>query len=68
MVIVIFIAIMKFILLPYFVFTMDKISDIVPGAMCSAGVISFNIYGMKLFFIKLSILLITYSMVNDKLF
>jgi hypothetical protein len=58
MVIIIFAFSMKFILLPYFVFTMDKISDIVPGAMCSAGVISFNHYGMKLFFIKLFILLL----------
>jgi hypothetical protein len=57
MVILIFAFSMKFILLPYFIFTMDKISDIVPGAMCSAGVISFNHYGMKLFFIKLLILL-----------
>ncbi|NOZ91444.1 MAG: hypothetical protein GXO60_09190 [Epsilonproteobacteria bacterium] len=58
MVIIIFSFLMKFILLPYFVFTMDKISDIVPGAMCSAGVISFNAYGMKLFFIKMAILLL----------
>ncbi len=58
MVILIFAFSMKFILLPYFIFTMDKISDIVPGAMCSAGVISFNHYGMKLFFIKLFILLL----------
>jgi len=58
MVMLIFAFSMKFILLPYFVFTMDKLSDIVPGAMCSAGVISFNAYGMKLFFIKMSILLL----------
>jgi len=66
MVMMIFAFSMKFILLPYFVFTMDKISDIVPGAMCSAGVISFNAYGMKLFFIKLLILLLlmVWLMVN----
>ena len=65
-VIVIFVSIIKFILLPYFVFTMDKISDIVPGAMCSAGVISFNTYGMKLFFIKLFtlFLLLVWLMIN----
>ncbi len=46
----------KFFLLPFFVFTIDKLSDLVPGAMCGAGVISANIYGMKLLFIKIFIL------------
>ncbi len=36
------------ILLPYFVFTLDSLSHIVPGAMCGAGVISYNDYGLRL--------------------
>jgi len=54
--VVIIIFIFKMILLPFFVFTIDKLSSIVPGAMCGAGVISFNNYGMPLLFVKLSIL------------
>ncbi len=50
------IFIIKFLLLPFFVFTIDKLSDLVPGAMCGAGVISANIYGLKLLFLKLLIL------------
>jgi len=42
----------KFLLLPYFVFTIDYLSGVVPGAMCGAGVISFNNYGMELLYLK----------------
>ncbi|ADV45790.1 hypothetical protein [Nitratifractor salsuginis] len=48
--------ILKFLLLPFFVFTIDKLSDLVPGAMCAAGVISANGYGLPLLFLKLLIL------------
>ncbi len=48
-----FVAGIKIILLPYFVFTIDTLSHIVPGAMCGAGVISYNDYGMRLLFIKI---------------
>jgi len=47
---------MKFLLLPFFVFGIDRLSDLVPGAMCAAGVISANDYGMPLLFLKLLIL------------
>jgi len=47
---------MKFLLLPFFVFGIDRLSDLVPGAMCAAGVISANDYGMPLLFLKLTIL------------
>jgi len=43
----------KFLLLPYFVFVIDDLSDIISGAMCGAGVISSNNYGMPLLFFKL---------------
>ncbi len=48
-----FVAGIKVIELPYFVFTIDSLSHIVPGAMCGAGVISYNDYGLKLLFIKI---------------
>ena len=45
--------ILKLILTTFFVNTIDNLSLIVPGAMCGAGVISVNSYGMKLLFVKL---------------
>ena len=48
-----FVAALKLIALPYFVFTIDALSSVVPGAMCGAGVISFNSYGLKLLFVKI---------------
>ena len=47
---------LKLILLLFFVYTIDKLSLIVPGAMCAAGVISANSYGMDLLFIKLTVI------------
>ncbi len=51
-----FVSIFKFLLLPYFVYTIDSLKDIVPGAMCAAGVISANSYGLKLLLLKILIL------------
>ena len=48
--------VIKFMLLPFFVFAIDRLSDLVPGAMCAAGVISANGYGLPLLFLKLLIL------------
>ncbi len=42
----------KIILLFYFVFTIDKISIFLHGAMCAAGVISANSYGIYLLTLK----------------
>ncbi len=50
-----FVVAMKIFLLPYFVFTVDNLSVLVPGAMCAAGVISANDYGLELLFLKLLI-------------
>ncbi len=36
----------------YFVFTLDTLSSIVPGAMCAAGVISYNDNGIYLLYLK----------------
>jgi hypothetical protein len=53
--IIAFVFVLKFLLLPYFVFTIDSLAVLVPGAMCAAGVISANPYGMKLLALKLLI-------------
>jgi hypothetical protein len=54
--IIVIVAIFKILLLPYFVFTIDNLSAVVPGAMCAAGVVSFDQYGLQLLFLKLLIL------------
>ncbi len=56
MTILLFVFTVKFLLLVYFVFAIDSLSLLVPGAMCAAGVISANDYGMLLLFLKLVIL------------
>ncbi|MRJ02059.1 MAG: hypothetical protein GXO19_04220 [Epsilonproteobacteria bacterium] len=37
----------------YFVYALDKLSNIIPGAMCAAGVVTANRYGVWLFLTKL---------------
>jgi len=51
-----FVFVVKFFLIAYFVFTIDDLAVLVPGAMCGAGVISANDYGMALLFVKLLLL------------
>ncbi len=43
----------KIILLFYFIYTLDKLSTIIPGAMCAAGVVTANTYGVWLLLLKL---------------
>lgn len=54
--IILFVFLMKFLLVVYFVFTIDTLSLLLPGAMCGAGVIKANVYGSYLLILKLSIL------------
>jgi len=54
--ILLFVFIAKFFISIYFVFTIDALSVLLPGAMCAAGVISANDYGMWLLLLKLVIL------------
>ncbi len=54
--IIFFVLILKILLLPYFVYTIDRLSDLVPGAMCGAGVIKANAYGYPLLGLKIVIL------------
>ena len=56
MTILLFVFAVKFFLVLYFVFAIDNLSVLVPGAMCAAGVISANDYGMALLFFKLLVL------------
>ena len=37
----------------YFIYTLDLLSNILPGAMCAAGVTNATVYGMPLFVVKL---------------
>ncbi len=46
-------------LLPYFVFTIDRLHSLVPGAMCAAGVIGANSYGYPLLVLKISTILLS---------
>ena len=57
--IVFFVMALKILLLPYFVYTIDQLSDIVPGAMCGAGIIKANAYGNPLLLLKITILFLS---------
>jgi len=59
MTIIFFAMVLKMILLPYFVYTIDTLSDLVPGAMCGAGVIKANSYGNPLLVLKIVILFLS---------
>jgi hypothetical protein len=52
-VIIFFIIAVKIAVLPYFVFVVDKLSTIMPGAMCAAGVVNANEYGNYLLLLKI---------------
>ena len=59
MTIIFFAMILKLLLLPYFVYTIDTLSELVPGAMCGAGVIKANAYGYPLLALKIVILFLS---------
>ena len=48
-----YIFILKIPLFLFFIFTLDKISDLITGAMCASGVITATAYGVYLLAIKL---------------
>ncbi len=54
--IILFVFSLKFLLIVYFIFTIDSLSVLVPGAMCGAGVITANAYGTPLLTLKLTVL------------
>ncbi len=47
---------LKIILVPYFAYSIDELSLIVPGAMCAAGIINANEFGTPLLFLKFFII------------
>ena len=59
MTIIFLVMMLKVILLPYFVYTIDNLSNLIPGAMCGAGVIKANEYGNPLLSLKIIILFLS---------
>jgi len=59
MTIIFFVMLLKVLLLPYFVYTIDTLSTLIPGAMCGAGVIKANAYGNPLLSLKIVILFLS---------
>jgi hypothetical protein len=54
--IILFVFLLKFVLVIYFIFSIDSLAVLLPGAMCGAGVIKANEYGSYLLILKLFIL------------
>ena len=48
-----FALLLKILLFFYFIYTLDHLSNIIPGAMCAAGVVTANEYGVWLVLVKL---------------
>ncbi|OQX50093.1 MAG: hypothetical protein B5M46_01835 [Epsilonproteobacteria bacterium 4484_20] len=59
MTIIFFVMMLKMLLLPYFIYTIDTLSDLIPGAMCGAGVIKANGYGNPLLTLKIVVLFLS---------
>ena len=59
MTIIFFAMLLKVVLLPYFVYTIDNLSNLIPGAMCGAGVVKANEYGNPLLALKIIILFLS---------
>ncbi len=52
-VIMVFVLIIKLPIFLYFIWTMNSLSDIVPGAMCAAGIVSASKYGTTMLGVKI---------------
>ena len=48
----------KITLFPFFTYTLNELSNIIPGAMCAAGVIGSNVYGEPLLILKIVVILL----------
>ena len=48
-----YIFVIKVPLFLFFIFTLDKISNVLTGAMCAAGVVDATVYGTYLFMLKI---------------
>lgn len=51
--IIMFILSIKLLIFLYFIWTMDSLSSLVPGAMCAAGIVSATEYGSAMFGLKI---------------
>lgn len=51
----------KFLLLPYFAYGIDRLALLIPGAMCAAGVIGANDFGYPLLAVKVAVAFLTGS-------
>jgi len=51
--------ILKLLLLPFFFSTLNSLSDLIPGAMCSAGVVGANSFGIYTVIIKILIIFLS---------
>jgi hypothetical protein len=58
-IIISFVLAIKVILLPFFTYTLNELSTIVPGAMCAAGVVGANEYGEVVLILKAFIIMLT---------
>lgn len=52
--VIVFLIIAKILLLPFFAYLIDELSVLIPGAMCGAGVINANDYGMEVLVLKIA--------------
>ena len=59
MTIITFAFIIKIAVMPYFTYAIDKLSALVPGAMCASGVIGANDFGYPLLGLKVAVLFLT---------
>ncbi len=57
--IIFFTLIVNIVLLPFFAYSVDALSVIVSGAMCGAGVLSANSYGIYVFALKLIVIFLS---------
>lgn len=48
-----YIFVLKIPLFLFFIFTLDKLSNVIPGAMCAAGVVNATVYGFYLLILKI---------------
>jgi hypothetical protein len=58
--IIYFTLIVKLFLMGFFIYTVDSLSNIIPGAMCAAGVFNANGYGYILLCIKVIVLFLSF--------
>ncbi len=59
--VIFFVCMVKLFSTPYFLFTLESLSPLIPGAMCAAGVIAANDFGYPLLYLKIAILFLSGS-------